>query len=534
MKGKGFDDVTHLQAEVMRLQLQVDHLMDKVAEHEQTVDIYQLITRHVGDLLAIVDPEGRRIWNNRAYRETLGYSPEELARTDSFVEIHPEDRAKVKHVFEESLRSGAGGEMRYRMKHKAGHWVPLESKAQVVRNEDGSARAVVIVARDIADRIRSEDEQVKLQKMDSLAAFSQKVAEQFNQYISVIVAKVSLVRKGLPIDSVSTMHLVEVMKVADQAQRLVREMLSISKGSETSHDKVDLRELLASCVGNSVPMGLGIKLQQQLSPHEVWISASASTLGEALAQLIKNAVESMPKGGVLQISLVVDKRNRDSANLQAGTYACIRIRDQGIGIPTHIKKRIFEPYYSTKEGHQGLGLSSALAAVSEHGGRIEVESKPRVGTEVTIYLPVMGTEPAVLKEKPVLTGEPKMAARRVLILDDEAFVREFSVAMFQQLGFQATAVESEEELMTEFKDAQRRREAYQLVIADMISPDGEGGEKIAVRVRSISPFTKLLAVSGQTDHHVLLDPNNYGFHAAMAKPYRLQRIREVLAELFPS
>ncbi len=542
------NDVAALAEENARLKQELQQLRAHVAEQDDSVELYQLLTRHVADLLAIIDTEGRRIWNNRSYRETLGYSPEELEHTNSFIEIHPDDRELVQTTFTESLRSGQGRTIQYRMKHKQGHWVPLESNAQVVKQGDGSVRAIVIVARDMTERIKSEEEQGKFQKMQALSDFSEKVAVSFNEYTAEIISKVSMVGKVLPEKSAEKLLIADVMKVADKSQKLVRELMTLSGAGDSTHEEIDFRELVIKAMAENVPKGRGIKLQQQITNLSVSISASHESISTSVAELFKNAAESMPKGGVMQVTLTIERREGVANRLAAGTYAVLKIRDQGAGFPAHQKNRVFEPYFTTKEGHQGLGLSNALTTISDHHGALFIESKERVGTEVSIYLPTnasvaedIGSNSTMItfaKPKAKPKPKPKAAAvktnRRVLIMDNDFFVRDFSVGLFEQLGYQAIAVESWEALMDEFKEAQRQRKSYHLVVSDMSDESGEGnGENMARRLKSISPFTKVIAVSAQPDHPVMLEPESYGYHASMSKPYQLDRISQILTLLFP-
>lgn len=520
------------------LQEEVERLKAELADLEERVELCQLITHHVADLLAIIDPQGRRVWNNRAYRETLGYSPEELEHTDSFIEIHPDDLDLVERTFQNSMATGKGKIIRYRMRHKEGHWVPLESNAQVVKQEDGAVRALVLVARDISGQIAREAEGVKLEKIKTLAEFSEKISREFSEQLTEIIGKVSMVRSAIPAERREEQLLHEAMLAAEQAQRLVAQMVSLAGGPSDVVLPVDLRETLQECLKVAVPQGKGIKLQRQIAHGEILVGGSRKTIADAIVQVLRNAVEAMPKGGVLQVTLTADRRTEGSSRIPSGHYAVLHIRDTGIGISPKIKHKIFDPYFTTKEGHQGMGLSTALAGISEYGGTVIVDSKERVGTEVVLYLSLATAaeaETAAIPSAPVpaqTKAAPKV--RRVLIMDDEPFIRELSIDMFEELGFEAHAVRNGDELIEEFKGAQRRREPYQLVVTDLIIPGDEGGEETAKRLRAISPFTKVVAVSGYTNHPVLTDPSHFGFHAALAKPYKRQTLRELVESLFPA
>jgi len=551
INGEQVAGLSDLAAENRRLRQELEELRAYSQEQDESVELYQLLTRHVADLLAIIDTDGRRIWNNRSYRETLGYKPEDLEATDSFIEIHPEDRELVESTFRSSIETGVGKTIQYRMKHKQGHWVPLESNAQVVLNPDGTVRAVVVVARDMTNRLKTEEEQEKFQKMQALADFSEKIGVSFNEITSEIISKVGMVNKSLPESSAEKMLIADVMKAADKSQELVRELMSLSGGGETNFEQLDYRDLITKAVAQYVPKGKGIKVQLQITSIPVFVDASKEDIIESVAAVLRNASEAMPKGGVLQVSLTIERREGIKTRLQPGTYAALKVRDQGIGFPQHQRNRLFEPYYTTKEGHQGLGLSNALTVVSDHKGALFIETKDRVGTEVSIYLPTsssssedigsnstlttFATPRAKVKPKPKPMAQPveNKANRRVLIMDGESFVREFSMALFDQLGYQARAVEDIAEMMDTFKEAQRLRKSYHLVVADVMNPENTDGQIMARRLKAISPFTKVVAASTHKNHPIILEPAGYGYHASMTKPYELNRISEIMNLLFP-
>lgn len=548
-------DVARLMQENAQLKRELQELRDYSQEQNDSVELYEFLTRHVADLLAVIDTQGRRIWNNRAYRETLGYSPEELEATNSFIEIHPDDRHLVETTFTESIQNGVGRTIQYRMKHKEGHWVPLESNAQVVHKADGSVRAIVLVARDITNRLKFQEEQEKLKKMQALAEFSHKISESFNHYTAEIIAKVSLLSKALPASSPEKELVAEIMQVADKSQQMIRELMSLSEADDSTFHEVGFRGLVLKAMAQVIPAGNLIQLHENICSDPVTMHASAEDLSQAVIAMLKNAVEAMPGGGALQVELSVEHRETVANRLQPGTYAVLKIRDQGEGFPADQKNKLFEPYFTTKAGHQGLGLTNALKTVSDHEGALFLETKEGVGTEVSFFLPVTIEEPLqsipaetstensvpaavplssqTVEPKPKPKRFGKKLQRRVLVMDQEAFVREFSSAMLEQLGYKAHSVESSGALLREFKEAQRKGRSYHLVVTDVMAAEDEEGQSMARRLKSISPFTKVIAASSDSDHPVLQQPESFGFHASMRKPYQLDRMTEVLNSIFP-
>lgn len=518
-----------LQTQNLALRLELEELRSYREQQDKGIALYHVITENIGDLIAVIDGNGRRIWNNRAYFDTLGYNPEELVQTNSFAEIHPDDRLLVENVFKESLETGIGRKVEYRMRHKNGHWVPLESKATVVRNEQGSVDCIVLVARDITDRKRMEEELQQAQKMESVASISGKVADDFNDLITAILGKINMARQLVKTTTPEAKFLAEAAEVGDRAQRLILELLSLSTHNVKATAAVDLHQLLPQCVDRGVPAGSMARSELVMPEGRIMVQGSAQVLGAAIDQLLRNAVESMDKRGLIRVDLALERVDRGGALLKAGLYAVIRIRDQGQGIREEHMSHIFEPYFSTKPGHQGLGLSSALAAASEHGGTVRIYSNYSTGTEAVMYLPATLEEDAT---RQIARGTNRITNRkRVLVMDDERFVREFVVALLDQLGYEAVATKDGDELVEEFRASVRIKKPYNAVITDLLVPDGMGGESIPEKLRKFDPGVKIIVTSGFSNHPALLRYRDYGFDGALSKPFRAEALKEALEVL---
>jgi CheY-like chemotaxis protein len=261
----------------------------------------------------------------------------------------------------------------------------------------------------------------------------------------------------------------------------------------------------------------------------IMVQGSGQVLGAAIDHLLRNAVESMDKRGLVRIDLALERVDRGGALLKAGLYAVIRIRDQGTGIREEHMKHIFEPYFSTKPGHQGLGLSSALAAASEHGGTVRIYSNFGTGTEAVVYLPATLEEEAT---RQVARSTNRLLNRkRILVMDDERFVREFVIALLDQLGYEAVATKDGDELMEEFRASCRIRKPYHAVITDLLVPEGKGGESLPEKLRKLDQGVKIIVTSGFANHPALLRYRDYGFDGALSKPFRAEVLKETLETL---
>lgn len=521
-----------LRADYLQLRLQFNELREYRDQQDKGIALYHLITENIADLLAVIDPSGKRIWNNKAYFETLGYLPKNLTNTDSFNEIHPDDREVVQKTFKASIESGQGRKLEYRMRHQDGHWVQLESKSTVVRNDAGVVECIVLVARDISDRKKLEEDLGKAQRMQSVATVSEKVAEDFNALITAILGKVNMARQLLRTGSPEAKFLGEAVVEGEKAQNLVGQLMSLGTSNIKTAQLVNLQQILSESLARCVPAGGFARTEIYMPEKEILVDGSAQVLAGAFDHLLRNAAESMDKRGLIRVDLVMEKADKSGGLLKPGSYAVVRIRDQGTGIRNEHLSHIFEPYFSTKTGHQGLGLSSALAAISEHQGTVRVFSKQGAGTEAVVYLPGVANEDPTKK---LVRHEGQNAdRRRILIMDDEKFVREFVIALLEQLGYETVATKDGDELVEEFRASCRIKKPYHAVITDLLVPEGMGGESMPEKLRKFDPNVKIIVSSGFSNHPALLRYKEYGFDASLTKPFRAESLRKALDEVFAS
>jgi PAS domain S-box-containing protein len=216
--GGGSGEIAQLQAEIQRL-------MQLEEEHAQTIHLLDLVVNNVADLIAIISPDGRRIWNNPAYATVLGYTPAELAGTESLDQIHPDDIPLVQQTFVQSFQTGFGRELEYRMRHKDGSWVYLESRATVVKDEDGTPTQLVLVARDVTMRKAIEKQnQTESQKTEK-AGLSPEASEDLRRHMQAVLKGISGIRHVTESNWTATQKVMEAEKIGQQMALLLEKSL---------------------------------------------------------------------------------------------------------------------------------------------------------------------------------------------------------------------------------------------------------------------------------------------------------------------
>jgi len=253
-------------------------------------------------------------------------------------------------------------------------------------------------------------------------------------------------------------------------------------------------------------------------------------LGQVLRNIVLNAREAMPGGGMVSVRAenVVQEGNQQSS-LDPGHYVRISVSDQGGGIEKDVLPRIFDPYFSTKQrGDQkgmGLGLTICYTIVQKHRGAITVESTVGVGTTFHIYLPALPSRKQTEK-----APEPKRIARpgRILVMDDQEEVRDVLGRLLQQMGHEVELVDDGQKAIELYGSARALGRPFDAVILDLTVPGGVGGMEAIQALLKIDSAVKAVVMSGYAHDPVVVQPNRYGFKGGLAKPFERDQMLEIL------
>jgi CheY-like chemotaxis protein/anti-sigma regulatory factor (Ser/Thr protein kinase) len=263
------------------------------------------------------------------------------------------------------------------------------------------------------------------------------------------------------------------------------------------------------------------------------VAFDCDQMRQALENIVANAVEAMPQGGVVHVHVenvaVADAMSSLIAN---GRHLKITIRDEGKGIDERELEKIFDPYYTTKSlGTQkgmGLGLSITHSIITKHNGHIAVESTPGKGTVVCVYLPVERTarEPVDIVS-PAAAGLEK---ERVLIMDDETIVLEVAGEMLGRLGYDVERAGSGEEAIKRYASAIANGEPFDAVILDLTVKGGMGGREAMEHLMRVDPHVVAFLSSGYSEDPAIEDYKRYGFAGVIKKPYSVDLLAKSLSE----
>jgi len=507
-------------------------LKDRYNRLRQTTDLYQIILYHAADMIAIVDTKGRRIWNNQAYYDTLGYTTLELEHSDSFAEIHPDDRPRVEKIFQETVQTGIARQTEYRMRHKDGHWLRLESRARAVTNEKGTVESIVLIARDITDRYLLEIELEQARSSATGGMISNRLGAVFDQTVDRLMNLVHEMRPHVAEAQIQDLNIEEKLKQSEHSHELLVSLLGM--GHTTAEDRATLRmdALVTSAVKREIISG-GMAREDIVIHHELMVRGSEKLLQQALEHIMRNAVESTEKRGVVRIELMRWILNREQAvqygGLMPGEYAVTLVRDQGVGIEKEDIPRVCDPFYTTKPGHEGLGLTIADVVAVAHGGCLRIKSRRKISTEVIMLLPLVKAES--------IDGGHTIDARKsrtVLIMEPDVMVQSFLSRMLEDLGYQVNSVPGLREAAERVKRGADSRDFEMVDVIMGAFFESEDYSEWIDYMRNINSDLQCVLTHPDGNHPGVLRFQQYGFDAALVKPLTLENIRSTLDRVLDS
>ena len=391
---------------------------------------------------------------------------------------------------------------------------------------------VSVFFRDISERKKSESERLTTSKLESLGTLAGGIAHDLNNILTVISGNIGLAQIEAPADSGNLLgFLSKAGQAAQHAAHLSSQLLTFSKGGAPLKKVVSIGELLEHSAEFSL-YGSNLRADFDISVDLWKAEVDAGQIEQVVNALMLNAREAMTQGGTVRVrarNIVIEEKV--NAILPAGHYVKISITDRGSGIPEELRAKIFDPYFTTKPAATGLGLAISYSIVKKHGGLLHLENSSPEGSCFVFYLRA--------SDRRVVTRETRVAQRpfhfnhqRVLIMDDEAAIRELTSQLLGTLGYEVTAAPDGLEAVRLYERALRRGEHFQAVILDATVRGGMGGVATIERLRSMDPKVNAIICSGYSDEAALSEFLAYGFRGALPKPFTRSELADALQRTF--
>ena len=501
-------------------------------------------------LLWISKPDGGREFVNSAYIAFIGGSYEDAVGADWRDRLHPDDLQRIlrEQVAGESSMKAFTLEARYR--RADGEWRWLKSFSQPRISSIGEFSGFGGIAFDVTDakqveadlqhinelleervtsavaeRDHAQAALIQSQKLEALGQLTGGVAHDFNNLLTVIIGALDIVQRH-PEDTARTARLGKAaLDAAQRGERLTRQLLAFSRRQPLRPEVTDIDTMLR----DSEPLYRGalgerFMLDLSLGAAEAAVSVDPAQFDAAVMNLLVNARDAMPGGGMISVSTRIETRAA-AGDLAAGDYLAVSVQDSGEGMDEAIRARVFEPFFSTKPVGKGtgLGLSQVYGFVHQSGGGVTLVSAPGQGSTVTLLLPLAEGEAAVLPDERPEQADA-LTGLDILLVEDDPEVAALAEAMLRELGHKVQLAENPA-VALELLGGEPR---FNLLLTDIIMPGNMTGVDLARVVTEARPGLPVLLSSGYTGQTM--------FPAAplpwpmLRKPYTLDALSAALRE----
>jgi PAS domain S-box-containing protein len=468
---------------------------------------YRVISEVVSDYAFAywVDADGTTIleWVTDAMTRLLGYTPEEMRTSSARNKIVHSEDLPIAARRQQRLLAGQSDISEYRMIAKDGQTLWLRFYSRPVW--DAAAGRVVRIygaVQDITQIKQLEQQLNQAQKMEAIGRMAGGIAHDFNNLLTVIFGNVELLLFAIPEGDPIRQDAEQIRHAADRAAALIRQMLAISRRQMLEPRRLDLNTVVAD-TSRLLKRSIGedIQLFLQLAPDLGPVHADPGQLEQVLMNLVMNARDAMPSGGMLTIETanvaVHEAYVCGHVGVERGSYIVLTISDTGVGMDAATRARIFEPFYTTKPAGKGtgLGLATVHGIVAQSGGHIWVYSEPGYGTTFKIYLPrIDAAGEAPRSSEPPPQAPPGDAT--ILLVEDEPLLR--SLVGRVLLGYGYRILEAEDGPAA-LRVADAHEGSIDLLLTDVIMPGGINGHQLAEQVIARRPAIKVLYMSGYTE-----------------------------------
>lgn len=543
------------------------YIFDITKEREVESQLLEQSNRYID----IVEATQAGIWEwnlltdklivNQRYAEILGYSLQEMNDLDIEkwkMNTHRGDAQKVVDLLHEHIEGhNEYYEAEFRMRHKDGHWVWLSDRGKVIKwTKDNKPLIMVGSHIDITESKKTELMLHHSEKVSAIGRLAGGIAHDINNQLMMIQGYIDILKaKDLLLNGLEQLQNIE--DIVTRSTEIVKQLQSFTKQTTIKRDDVEVNSLvqrIGKMMFHAIEKRISIQVLtstdiqkeievEQLNTRregdnfpieqyeELHISGDVSLIENALVNLCLNARDSIIDMGDITISVKkveVEKPMQTYTNLlDGGTYVCISIKDNGIGISEKVLSQIFEPFFTTKEKGTGLGLSTVISAIKQYNGGITVESRLGRGTIFSLYFPLIQEDSISHTEEPEHIKSPienTLCIKKIMIVDDELVLCQVLSQYLESKGLSTIS-------FTDPRDAFDYYEAYydqvECVILDVIMPYMSGNE-LFEKLIGINNNIRALYLSGYTEGLSIPDNHNKNIIGLLEKPVKFDIIFDLL------
>lgn len=380
---------------------------------------------------------------------------------------------------------------------------------------------------EVKEREQMQEAIIRASHLESLGVLAGGIAHDFNNLLNGLFGYLEMAQQVAAESPPVTECLDKALSVFARAKALTHQLLTFSRGG----GPVRRQACLVTVVEEVTRFALrGSSAEPTFAfDDQPWsCEFDENQIAQVMDNLVINAVQSMPEGGMLTIGVLNHVQRTSTLTMSAGSYLKVSVTDCGRGISPDIIKRIFDPFFTTKETGSGLGLAICHSIIQKHGGFLDVESEVGRGTTFTFFLPACATETHVEETHEAEKSTVKLGNGRILVLDDEPILREVMDSLLRSLGHDPITFAEPEELLSFLDNQAAHGETIAAIFLDLTLPGRMGGKEVALLIREKFDTIPLVAISGFSEDQVMANPQAYGFTASLQKPFRRKELAALL------
>ena len=464
--------------------------------------------------------------HNTRFLEIIGYGaiPPQMRQFKAMV--HAEDHQALTPKFEQLHKTGQKFEHTFRI--LGANQREISCTATFMATLHDRQPAIIAQIADLSKMTLLEEQLLHAQKMETIGGLTLGIAHDFNNILGAILPSAQLIEQFPDADETRKRGKI-IFDMAQRADAITKQLISYSRGGQEHGKRVDVNHLIEETRDILAKIsGPNVRLEYFLARKLPAIQADPSQIVQLLLNLINNAKDAMPGGGLIQIGTRVSRISRNGGPYDAfepGTYVQLTIKDTGNGIPDEIRDKIYEPFFTTKsvEKSSGLGLSIVSGILKKHDGYVLLQSRENKGSTFKIFLPASKQRPT--PARPVTSnGELKTGQGKILIVDDEFYLREVLGSMINLMGYEHEEAASGEAALEFFR---RDGSSIDLVILDY-AMGGMNGKETFEALRKINPEIPIILCTGYAEQNDITDLLQNQHIELLAKPFTIESLSACL------
>ena len=506
------------------------HDITAAKQAEQTRIRLATVVDQADDAILIANTKGVVEYVNPSFEKVSGFTDDEIVGThvDRFRnEVHDD---QFFEAIGQTLKLDRVWRGHLTLQRSDGTRCQLQSSITPITDADGNIIDYVSINHDITHEVELQQQLVQAQKMEAVGRLAGGIAHDFNNILTVIKGYVSLIAGAINKEDKVSRFVNELAKAGDSAAMLTQQLLAFSRKDALQATVAnpnttinDMSKMLQRLIAANVELNLA--LDDDLG----CVRVDCGQLGQAIMNLVVNASDAMPDGGRVDIrTLTTSLDSGEIANLEAGSYVRIDVRDTGLGMDEVTLQRIFEPFFTTKQVGKGTGLGLAMvdSFVHQMGGDIEVHSAPQQGTRFSLYLPAVDEIEVAAKEQP--PGNITGGHETILVVEDDPQILDLTTGVLESRGYTVLRASDGREALDTFDKASD----IDMMLTDIVMPH-LNGFKLADQISQRRPELPILFMSGRIDDDSCRDRDISALaDSLLQKPFApsklLQRVRTTL------